>query len=388
MRVGFVAASPNEYIGICSESAVDRRRLAALIPYWEEQGVKVAPWNPRDIFDVIYCVSVQQSQEQCRRILGQRRQRRSAALVVGLVEDAYFGHFATRYSSDPIELAKREIRNTKDILRVVRDGFAGIGLIRSRKQEVLNIIKEADAVVTTSAGQATLVRQTNLRVLDIADPMPHSDFKGRHCEYPLSRSPIRIVWEGTNWGLSLVEHVRPALERLARRVSIEFVFIGPRYRPDTFHGTKDNAEILKTYGFPTQHIEWRLANIGASLSSCDIGIAPMLIGNPFYANKAFSKPLSYMTVGMPVVASGIPSYRELITNGVNGYLANTIDEWSGALGALSESSILRRAIGMEGQRRATSYHSVEIAANKMLKVFDNAVRWRSQRSKALRGLRP
>jgi glycosyltransferase involved in cell wall biosynthesis len=190
-----------------------------------------------------------------------------------------------------------------------------LGLGFDQTIDLLKAIKRCDGVVVTSEGQAATVRQHNLNVLSVADPMPESDFRGLKCSYSQDE-PFSIVWEGTAWGLQLVELVRPALEAVYKQgqFKIEFVFVGPRKRPTPLNGSYDNEEILKhNYNLPTRWEDWRLESIGQVLSKATIGIAPMPMKNPFYMNKAFSKPLSYMACGLPVVASNLPSYREIIT---------------------------------------------------------------------------
>jgi glycosyltransferase involved in cell wall biosynthesis len=96
--------------------------------------------------------------------------------------------------------------------------------------------------------------------------------------------------------------------------------------------------------------------------------------NPFYLNKAYSKPLSYMACGLPVVASPIPSYRELIRDRVDGLLAATPEEWTKALLLLVNSPELRQKIGLAGKQRLLESHSEEIVAGKFAHVFCEAAR--------------
>ena len=102
----------------------------------------------------------------------------------------------------------------------------------------------------------------------------------------------------------------------------------PEQRPTPFFGSKDNNQILKSkFKIPTRLFEWNINTAGSILSSCDIALAPMPSNNPFYRAKDFSKPLVYMTLGIPVVASNIQSYKELIRHGIDGLIAANSNHW-------------------------------------------------------------
>lgn len=387
MRICYLPTDPGNYRDENSLSPLDRRRLAVLIPLWQSLGMSVMPYHDNALTscDVVYCVSVQHCSDATRSTLQSLlRKRRRPALVVGVIEDLFYDFYAACPDDDCMRLEDYERRyhsGFRDLARRVRwsanKRLRVLPLPRDLRYEKMEIVRRSDAVVCTSAGQASLIRQVNLRVVDIADAMPDSDFKHAMCTY--KEGPVTIVWEGTNWGLQLVDLVRPAMEQVAAMapVPVEFLFLAPRLSPTPFHGLCDNVGIMsRDFNLPCRHEEWSLETVGQHLSGASIGIAPMPVWNPYYLNKAFSKPLSYMAVGLPVVASSIPSYRELMTNGVNGFLARNHEDWVSALTALVESTDLRRQIGQAGRETLIATHSVEAVAESFLKVFENAVRWK------------
>jgi glycosyltransferase involved in cell wall biosynthesis len=108
----------------------------------------------------------------------------------------------------------------------------------------------------------------------------------------------------------------------------------------------------------------------------------MPLHNPFYLNKAYSKPLSYMACALPVVASPIPSYRELIRDRVDGILAETSKDWVEALLLLVGSEKLRQKLGQAGRQRLLESHSEEIVARKFAGVFEQALELHRRQVKA------
>jgi glycosyltransferase involved in cell wall biosynthesis len=61
---------------------------------------------------------------------------------------------------------------------------------------------------------------------------------------------------------------------------------------------------------------------------------------------------------LPVVTSPVGVNVEIISNGENGYLASTDDEWFERLSALIDSAEARRAVGRAGRDTVVSGYSV------------------------------
>jgi glycosyltransferase involved in cell wall biosynthesis len=61
--------------------------------------------------------------------------------------------------------------------------------------------------------------------------------------------------------------------------------------------------------------------------------------------------------------------KEIITDGVNGFLAATEDEWIEKLSLLIKSPELRRKLGMAGRNTVQERYSVNINAPKYLEVL-------------------
>jgi glycosyltransferase involved in cell wall biosynthesis len=57
-----------------------------------------------------------------------------------------------------------------------------------------------------------------------------------------------------------------------------------------------------------------------------------------------------MAVGIPVVASGVGMNANLVSHGVNGYLAHSDEEWIEYLSLLIEDLLRRQTMGMRGRK--------------------------------------
>jgi glycosyltransferase involved in cell wall biosynthesis len=81
--------------------------------------------------------------------------------------------------------------------------------------------------------------------------------------------------------------------------------------------------------------------------SFDIGINP-LRESEFSRGKTSLKTLIYMAAGLPVISSPMGGSVDVISHGVNGFFAETRDEWLDSLTLLIEDNRVRRGMGGKG----------------------------------------
>ena len=77
-----------------------------------------------------------------------------------------------------------------------------------------------------------------------------------------------------------------------------------------------------------------------------------------------------MSVGLPVVASPIPSYEAVIQHGINGFLARSERDWATCLTALRDP-VRRREMGLAARAFVSEKYSMEAQAAKLLAVLSN-----------------
>jgi phosphatidylinositol alpha-mannosyltransferase len=88
--------------------------------------------------------------------------------------------------------------------------------------------------------------------------------------------------------------------------------------------------------------------------------------------------LEAMATGKPIVASDIPGYAGLVTNGVEGLLVKPGDEkaFSGALLQLLQDESMRKAMGEKGKLKAKDY-SWEVIAQKVMSYYQKLLQDRA-----------
>ncbi len=75
-----------------------------------------------------------------------------------------------------------------------------------------------------------------------------------------------------------------------------------------------------------------------------------------------------MSMGLPVIATVIPSCEAVIDQGVNGFLARSKGDWAACLSALRDSG-RRREMGLAARGSVANRYSAEAQAAKFVRVL-------------------
>jgi hypothetical protein len=148
--------------------------------------------------------------------------------------------------------------------------------------------------------------------------------------------PLRCVWFGNTgrgkW--SQVENLRRPLTAAGRGWSV-----------------------LTISACPGADIKWDLHTAWKLIAACDVAVLPGSEEVSGWA-KSSNRAIQAMALGLPVAAYPIPSYREAIRPGRNGFLCKTDGEWVAALRQL-EDPVTRRRMSRTAYRYATRFFSID-----------------------------
>lgn len=112
---------------------------------------------------------------------------------------------------------------------------------------------------------------------------------------------------------------------------------------------------------PAACVPWREDSEAEELSRFDVGIMP-LPDEPWERGKCGYKLIQYMAAGRPVVASPVGVNSDIVRHGVNGFLADTPEEWAEALGRLAADPELRVRMGAAGRRLVEERYALPVTA--------------------------
>ena len=188
----------------------------------------------------------------------------------------------------------------------------------------------------------------------VVDPdlfMPLSDRK-------VSKRPI-LGWIGSHSTTRYLKMLLPVLDRLAKKYDFVLKVVGA-------------SEPVKIQGVECINQAWQLDREVEDFQSLDIGLYP-LPDDPWARGKCGLKAIQYMAVGIPAVCSAVGVNKEIVQDGVNGYLAETEEEWIAKLESLLDDHELRRRLGVAGRATVEEKYSVKVQAPRLLDVIRRSV---------------
>lgn len=183
-----------------------------------------------------------------------------------------------------------------------------------------------------------------------------------HKPMPELRNKEKIVigWSGSISTIKHFESFTPTLKKLKAKYEdkITFKLLGELNYINTDLLLKGDA--------------WAAETEVQELNKIDIGLMP-LPDDEWAKGKCGLKGLTYMACGIATVMSPVGVNKEIISNGVNGFLASTEEEWINCLSQLIEDSELRLKLGEAGRKTVLEKYSVEANKEKYLEAFQSVL---------------
>lgn len=196
----------------------------------------------------------------------------------------------------------------------------------------------SDLVTVSTEPLAEQMRKLNPNVVVLPN---HIDGDLLYHERP-RRDRLTIGWQGgmshlVDW----VEAYQPLRDVLDANPDVDMHFVGIDYSP-----------LLRR---TCRYTHWK-PDVWAYFKGIDfdIGLAP-LADTPFNTSKSYIKALEYMALGIPVIASDRPAYREMVVDGVTGFLVRSEDEWKTRLTELVNDEDMRAEMGAKGKQVAAGW---------------------------------
>lgn len=217
--------------------------------------------------------------------------------------------------------------------------------VRHFTPEVLDALEQVARVshmVTVSTEPlAETMRRFNRNVVVLPN---HVDDRLFDTERP-RRDRVTVGWAGGDSHHIDWLHAAPAIRRfITRNPAVDLHTIGANYQIA--------ARIPKAQ---SRHTGWSSDIFDYYRSiDFDIGIAP-LAPIEFNRSKSHIKALEYAALGIPVVASDREPYRDIVEDGVTGFLIRHEHEWERRLRDLVNDEAMRTEMGAAAKQRARRF---------------------------------
>jgi glycosyltransferase involved in cell wall biosynthesis len=166
---------------------------------------------------------------------------------------------------------------------------------------------------------------------------------------------VTIGWTGSHSTLKYLETIIGVLQLLEQRYpQVEFLVIADR----------DPALPLQRYQFA----KWSRETEITDLASADIGVMPMP-DDDWTRGKCGFKALQYMAMQIPAVISPVGVNKQIVENGVEGFLCDSSDDWFRALEYLVLNPEKRMEMGAKGRQKVLRSYSVASNSANFLSLF-------------------
>ena len=236
-----------------------------------------------------------------------------------------------------------------------------MGMLK-RPGKVRDILKQSHLVIAGNeflrAYSSDFARNTVVipTPIDTDAYMPIEESEGHYSD---AGNRVVIGWIGTyttnQYLLMLKEVFLRLIEKYGDRIEMRLV------------GCKSNFFDIQGITYRN----WSLDNEIKELQGFDIGVMP-ISDDEWARGKCSFKIIQYMSVGAAVAASSVGMNREIVSDGVNGFLVSTGDEWFDKICRLVEDSLLRRRFVEKGRETVEERYSLRVMVPRFIEALKAA----------------
>ncbi len=350
---------------IPEEGASVRFRIYQFIPALEASGfhVTVRPFYTREFFKILY----QPGRYFCKVLYFIQEAVNRLRLMVKKEDfDLFLVHREAVPLGPPIiemALAGMERRalvydfDDAIYLPNVSEANRLLGIMKWPRK-VPDIIRASDWVMAGNEYLAQYARSYNNSVTMIPTCVDTRKFVPREDGVSSQEVPI-VGWIGSPTTVPYLLGLQKVLARVA--ASHRFLL-----------RVSGSVGALAMPGVQVANVPWSLKEEVSLFNTCDIGIYP-LWDDPWTRGKCGFKAIQFMACGVPVVAAAVGVNREIIQDGVNGFLAYSEAEWEEKVGWLLSVPGLGEKLGRAGRETIMERYSLAIQAPLLVSTLRGAI---------------
>ncbi len=216
--------------------------------------------------------------------------------------------------------------------------------------------KECDLAIVGSHFLLEHAKKLNQNVKFIPTCLNHNEYP-KKTNHKL-KEKIIIGWLGTE--SKYLSIVREPLKKLGKKHNIELRII--TNLKETVYDDFENVAVNK--------IQWTVNTANAEIRNFDIGIMPLFDTGGERGKCAF-KAIEYMASGVPTIVSGVGENEQLVKDGINGFIANTEEEWVKKIEKIIKNEKLRKKLAKEGLKTVENKYNLKKESERLNKIIKN-----------------
>ncbi len=274
-----------------------------------------------------------------------------------VIEYEVFPYFPAIFERLQTWLGRRYVVDYDDALFHQYDQHRSIWVRRLLGNKIATVMRLSHTVVVGNNYLADYARHAGARNVVVVPTVV--DLTRYPVDLPCFNNEVfTIGWIGSPGTAKYLQSVAPALSEVCKSGLARVRLIGS--------GTVDLP------GVPVEVVPWSEASEIELIRTFDVGIMP-LPDEPWERGKCGFKLIQYMACGLPVVASPVGVNSEIVQDGANGFLAESIEDWKRALTVLRGDASLRRVLGAAGRQKVERKYCLQATGPKLADVLHGAV---------------
>jgi len=222
-------------------------------------------------------------------------------------------------------------------------------ILEKQTTNVKRMLELSDTVIVTSKYLLDIYSKYNTSTILIEESISNDLFKRK--KKHTKRTPTKLLYIGYAVKAKELLLIKGVLQRLHKEFDIKLLLICE----------KDPKLNIITYEF----IKYNQKKLTKLLLEGDIKIAPRDITSGYNLGHTFTKIAYPMAVGLPVVASPVPSYKDRVA-----ILCEDEDCWYERLKSLIESPEKRTKLGNSSREFIRENFTIEKIGKQYIKIFN------------------
>jgi glycosyltransferase involved in cell wall biosynthesis len=183
----------------------------------------------------------------------------------------------------------------------------------------------------------------------------------RYALRPYPTGEFRLCWTGLASNIPELQIILPALKNVLKNTNGKLILVSNATKP-----------VRWLSDLPVEYVRWSPETEVKALESAHVGLMP-LRDTPYNRGKCGFKLIQYMARGIPVVTHPVGANKSIVRHGVDGYWANTLQEWEKHLLSFYEEPQTAKEMGQNAREQILQHFSLKSVVPKWLQVFQNQI---------------